>query len=249
MRPWDLLLIPAGFAGGLLNSAADGGSLITFIVLGILTGTPLAANATNLMAVPFSYARALLRYQASREHAWLLLSAACGCATGVLLLAYAGNAAFATAAPWLVLGAALMLLGEPLVRRLRRSNDDTVTVGSSVHAPTCVGLFCVSIYAGVFGASFGTLVLAVFVLIAALPLDDATARLKNTVCLTTSVVGLVAIPLLRLPVNWPLFALLIVPMFTGGWLGERLLTRWPRQRIRAVAIVVSLAGAARLFIT
>jgi uncharacterized membrane protein YfcA len=240
-------LICAGFAAGLLNTAAAGGSLLSFLTLSAILGNPLMANATNLMAVPFSYARGIPRLLGHREHLALFACAASGCATGIFLLARVGNAVFATAAPWFVLGAALLLVGEPVLRRLRHSRLDDASASPPPPGYRLAGIFLVSIYAGVFGASFGTLVLAVFVLSTAWEFDQS-ARIKNLVCLVTSLLGLIVIPALRLPVHWGAFAVLAAPMFLGGLLGERLLARWSRQRMRAVMVLVSLAGALRLFL-
>lgn len=246
-------LVITGLAAGLTNTSATGGGLILFIVLSALTGDPLVANATALVVMPFSFASKFRHLPRHPEHLRLFLAAGAGCAVGVAVLTTLGNAVFATAAPWFVLGATGLLLAEPVLRRLRRSNADGVSVEASPGLPTLVGLFTVSIYAGVFGASFGTLVLAVLVFSMTF---ETAAPTKNLVCLATSLVGMAAIPLLRLPFDWRVAAILAVPMFVGGLLGERLLARLTRsasqrvvRRLKVVVVFVSLAGAGMLLLT
>lgn len=245
-----LTLITTGLVAGLTNTAATGGGLILFIVLSAVTGDPLVANATALMVMPFSFASKFRHLPRHPEHARLFLVAGAGCAAGVTVLATLGGALFATAAPWFVLGATGLLVAEPVLRRWRGSNTDSVSVESSAGLPTLLGLFAVSIYAGVFGASFGTLVLAV--LVCSMPFAMA-APTKNLICLATSLVGMLTIPLLRLPFDWHLAAILAVPMFIGGLLGERLLARLTRsqsvrttRRLKVFVVLVSLVGVGML---
>lgn len=245
-----LILIATGLLAGLINTSATGGGLVLFIVLSALTGFPLVANATALMVMPFSFASKFRHLLKHPGHARLFLAAGTGCATGVTVLATWGGSLFATAAPWFVLAATALLLAEPVLRRLRGSNTDGVSVGTSPGLPTLLGLFTVSIYAGLFGASFGTLVLAVLVFSMTF---EVAAPTKNLICLATSLVGMSAIPLLRLPFDWRLAAILAVPMFVGGLLGERLLARLTRsrsarpvRRLKAFVVLVSLAGAVML---
>lgn len=239
-------LVIAGLAAGLANTAATGGGLILFVVLTALTGDPMVANATGLMAMPFCFASKLPALWRHRTYSRMFVAAGAGCATGVVVLACLGNVWFALAAPWLILTAVALLAVEPLLKRLRHSRPDGVPVDMSPGLPTLLGLFLVSIYAGVFGASFGTLVLAVLMLIPMWTATDA-APVKNLICLATSVVGLLAIPALQLPVNWTVFAILAGPLFVGGLLGGKLLMLLSEQRIKVIAVTVSLAGAAMMF--
>src|SRR5437588_8321972 len=109
-----LLLIGAGFAAGVLNSLAGGGSFLTFPSL-VVGGVPaVVANASNTVAlVPgamasvFSYRGDIRRMDEQRLKSWWIICMIGGIAGAVLLL-FTSDRTFRQIAPWLLLFATLL---------------------------------------------------------------------------------------------------------------------------------------------
>ena len=101
-----LLIIAAGFAAGVINSVAGGGSFLTFPSL-VFAGLPaVAANASSTVAlVPgsataaFSYRQDMQRLEQSRIKSWFIVSLIGGALGAVLLLA-TSDKTFRQIAPW-----------------------------------------------------------------------------------------------------------------------------------------------------
>jgi hypothetical protein len=243
-----VVLVLGGFAAGVLNVAAAGGSLLSFLTLGFIGVPPLVANATNLAATPASFVGGVPRaWRDRREHrdTWLgFVSAIAGTVVGVLLVNIITADLFRRIAPVLLLIAAMTLIVHPWLRPMidkrgaKRSARPVVVAG---------WLFVTSIYAGGFGGGVGVLVLLVFACTTSWPWAVANGR-KNIVCLVTSLVGLAAFSVTGL-VNWPLAATLAVSMTAGGLFGQWLAGRLPEDLLRTMVAVTTAFGAGHMAAT
>ena len=243
----DLLLCAAGLVASLVNAAAGGGTLLSFPALLAAGLSPIAANATSTVGLLTGYVASTAEYRrevGKLRGEWLatVLPAVAGGAFGAWLLLHLGGAFFARIVPGLLIGAALLLLAQPLVARL-------VSKGTRAeHRGTIVaGIFVISTYGGYFGAGVGILFLAAMGLIYTRELSQVNA-IKVFVSLIANVVAAVAF--VALEVGHPTGALqfraaapLAVGAIAGGFLGARFAKRLPPAALRAFAACVGLGIA------
>jgi uncharacterized protein len=145
-----------------INAVAGGGSLVAFPVLVALGVPPLAANATNAVALwPGSLSSAfgfLEQLKRTGRYLWVLvLPTVLGSLFGAWLLTHTPERLFAMVVPALILLATLLLAFQPQIRKR--------VLAGRAQVPTAVGVllqFLVSVYGGYFGAGMGIIMLAVF---------------------------------------------------------------------------------------
>ncbi len=157
-----ILILVAGFLGGLLNAIAGGGTFITFPAL-VFIGIPeIAANATSTVAAMPGYLSAAIGFRKDiaeldrrlllRLTGWSMLGGAIG--SGLLLIS--SNKAFAVLVPFLLLGATLVFLKGAQIREWAARQRGAVTAfGAGTMIP-------VAIYGGFFNGGLGIVLLALF---------------------------------------------------------------------------------------
>jgi uncharacterized membrane protein YfcA len=248
-HPWPLLAL-AGFAAGVVNAIAGGGSLLSFPAL-LLTGMPpVAANATNTVAIwpgTVSSAWAYRRLIAEeRRRAWVLAwpSLGGGLAGSVLLL-HTPERAFRAVVPWLILFAAALLVAQgPVARWVARR---VPSEGDRVPAALWIAQLLVAVYGGYFGAGIGILMLAAMAVFLPDTLQHANA-LK--VLLSLLINGIAAAYFLAAgPVHLPEAGLMASAALGGGWLGAHLAQRLPATILRGAVVAYAVAVAVRLLWT
>jgi uncharacterized membrane protein YfcA len=157
---------------------AGGGTLLTFPIL-LAIGLPtISANVTNQAALmPGFFGAAVAQFkdlQGQQKRMLLALpAAAVGGLIGGILVINTGEKMFSELVPYLILGAALLLAAQDIVRAwlLRRSDSGHIHLTDTwIILP--VGLAC--IYAGYFGAGASVIILAVTGLV----IDDTLTRLN-----------------------------------------------------------------------
>lgn len=238
-------LLAAGVAAGLVGSAGGITSLVSFPAL-LAVGLPAldAAVANNIALVACWPGSALasgeeLRGRARWLRRWCAIAAAGG-ALGAVLLFLTPPGLFSRIAPWLVLGATLVLLVEPRLTawRERRGARDAPWTLLTV-------LTVVSVYNGHFGAGAGVMTLTVMLVLVDGSLPTANA-LKNMLIGAASVSSAVALAL-STPVTWSHVAPLAAGMLVGSNLGPRLARRVPAGALRLLIVGLGLALAAELW--
>ena len=157
-----ILILVAGFLGGLLNAIAGGGTFITFPAL-VFIGIPeIAANATSTVAAMPGYLSAAIGFRKDiaeldrklllRLTLWSMLGGGIG--SGLLLIS--SNEAFAILIPFLLLGATLVFLRGAQIREWAARQRGAVTAfGAGTMIP-------VAIYGGFFNGGLGIVLLALF---------------------------------------------------------------------------------------
>ena len=157
-----ILILVAGFLGGLLNAIAGGGTFITFPAL-VFIGIPeIAANPTSTVAAMPGYLSAAIGFRKDiaeldrrlllRLTGWSMLGGAIG--SGLLLIS--SNKAFAVLVPFLLLGATLVFLKGAQIREWAARQRGAVTAfGAGTMIP-------VAIYGGFFNGGLGIVLLALF---------------------------------------------------------------------------------------
>ena len=122
---WDtvVLLAAAGFAAGLINGVAGGGSLISFPALLAAGYSALVANVTSTVGIWPGYAGGVAGYRhvvAAQRRRVRRLAPTCiaGGLTGAALLLLTPSDFFATLAPYLILAACLLFALQPWLSRV-----------------------------------------------------------------------------------------------------------------------------------
>ena len=248
-----LLLGAAAFGGGVMNSMAGGGTLLSFPAL-VFVGLPsIAANATSTFALFPGAASSMAGYREEvRSHAhWLktlFLPSLLGGALGAALLLLTPERLFARLAPFLVLFATLLFLVQGWLAR-RRVRTGTAPAVAEIPGRrlgiAVLAQLLIAVYGGYFGAGIGILMLAV---LGFLGLEDIHAMngLKNFFGLCINLVAAVTFAL-RGAVEWPLALLMIPCAMAGGYGGARFARRIGRDKARAAVVVIGLAMSALLF--
>lgn len=242
----DVLVALAGLGAGIVNGIAGGGTMISFPSLLALGYPALTANMTSTVGIWPGYVGGFVGFRSEIDDqrarvAQLAPAAVVGAALGAALLLTTSQALFARLAPFLVLGATVLFVLQPLLRRL-------LSTGTHEH-PTRRwfmqgGTFLASIYGGYFGAGLGVLLLAVL----GLALPDSLTRTSGLRAAVSVLVNAVAavVFIVRGELVWPVVALLAGGSFVGGWAGSAAARRVPSVVLRVLVVVIGAVTAAKL---
>ncbi len=237
-----LLLLAAGFAGGIVTAIVGGASLITFPAL-LAAGLPpviaVASNAVAMTPASFSAAVTDRRWLPAWQPAfWRVIAVATvGSGVGALLLIFTPERALMMLVPLLIgmATAVFALAGRIRAWIFRHAADPAVhsaradRLGLALLAPTAV-------YIGYFGAGAAVMLLAILSL--GHDRDFRTANaLKNLLAGVTSVIAVV-IFVVSGSVAWPQTIAMMAGAFAGGYAGARLARVIPAAFLRVVVIVV-----------
>jgi uncharacterized membrane protein YfcA len=240
------VLAVSAFAAGLVNAIAGGGTLITFPAL-LATGVaPVAANATNTVALFPGQLASSLAYKShileERRRALLLsVPSVLGGIVGAILLLWLPEKSFELVVPWLILFACLVLALQSQLKRV---------VSGVKHANHPAALWIaqllISIYGGYFGAGIGILMLAAMGIMLPSSIQHANA-LKVLFALLINAVAAVLF-VAKGAVHVPEAALMAAASIAGGFAGSHLAKRLPPAGMRGFAIAVGLYAAGRMFL-
>jgi len=242
-----LLLFLTAIPAGAMNALAGGGTVLTFPALLAAGVSPVAANATNTVAlVPGSLSagwgfRRELGSHSSRVLTALVVTSLAGGLVGAWLVVEAGDALFRVLVPWLILGATALFIVQEPVRRWRERRSavtwprglDEVNVWVLAAAQ-----FVVAVYGGFFGAGMGILMLAELGLVRLSNIHQMNG-LKNFAAVCINGVAAVYFAVGR-HVHWPLAFLMAVGAVLGGYAGAWFAQRIGEAMVRWVNIVIGL---------
>ncbi len=254
-----LLVVVAALVGGVMNSIAGGGTLLTFPALVGLGIPPIQANATSTVALWPGALGSMWGYrrELSGSRLWALgfaLPSLLGGGAGAFLLLQTPPDRFSAIVPWLVLGATgLFMVQRPLVRWLvaRRAQDAPASGDADVTATTprpsiLVYQFAVAVYGGYFGAGVGILMLAALGFMGLANIHRMNG-LKNWGGLCMNAVAAATFVASGL-VNWPVALAMAAGATTGGYLGSRMAQRVPQDLVRGAVVVIGLVSGLLLFL-
>jgi hypothetical protein len=247
-----IFLFFAAFVGGAVNSVAGGGSFISFPAL-LFTGmAPIAANATNTLALmPGTLSSAVAyrnKFTPEARHLLvpLLVTSVIGGLIGAHILLRTPQSTFLHIVPWLLLGATLLfLMGGRITGFIRNRAGH----GTGSRVLTVVGFvlaLLLAIYIGYFGAGVGILVLS---LLALLGMEDIHA-MNGVKVLLVSLVNCVAIVtfIFARVIVWPQALLMLVGSSVGGYGGAYYAQKMNPQHVRWLVILVGFGMSAYFFI-
>lgn len=220
----------------MMNSAAGGGSFLSFPAL-IFSGVPpISANATNNAAMWVGTLGSARGYREEiREHRSLLravvISSALGALVGAILLLATPQTTFVHLIPWLLLFATVVFAASPLLPRQKLSVPR--------HAPWQVAAqFVVAIYGGYFGAGVGIVMLAMLSF-SGLPNFNAQNAVKNVLAVVINGVALLPFIAARI-VDWRFAVPMAVTAMLGGYFGARIFRRVPQAIARAIVVAIGV---------
>lgn len=250
---WLILLI-AGFAAGVVNAIAGGGSFIIYPLLLSMGVPPVSANASSTVAIFPGQASSAYGYQKYLRRIpvrfyFLIIPCVAGGLLGAYLLTRTPDAAFERIVPWFIVAAAILLLLQPRIhvwiydrrhRATRKKYSKLITVG------VLLAMFAVSVYGGYFGAGYGIMMLA-FLGLTKLNNLNKMNGLKNVIgTILTGIV--VAYFIWKGLIAWHSLLFLVIGVTAGGWIGAAYSTRLPTKFIRGIIVGIAFTLAAVLFV-
>lgn len=235
-----IFLFFAGVLGGALNAVAGGGSFIAFPAL-LFTGVPpIAANATNALAlwvgVTASGGAYRRHYDISRRvFVPLAVTSVIGGVAGAYLLLHTPPHTFLRVLPWLMLGATLLFA---FGNRLSGGRSSAIAHDASTSAIAFASLFelVVAVYGGYFGGGLGIMNLA---MLAAIGMTDIHAMNAMKVLLGGIINGTAVVAFIFAhAVVWKQGGVMIGGALVGGYFGAHYAQKLPQSWIRWFVIVI-----------
>ncbi|MTH78691.1 sulfite exporter TauE/SafE family protein [Paracoccus aestuariivivens] len=241
----SLIILGAGFLGGVLNAVAGGGTFITFPAL-VASGIPVVtANATSTVAALPGYLSAAIgfRHEIAQVDRRLILrltlQTLLGGVIGSALLLVSSNQAFAVLVPFLLLAATAIFLWGGKVRQWAGEHRNAVVpFGAGTMIP-------VAIYGGYFNGGLGIILLALFALWGMTDLNSMNG-LKSWLSFALSLIAL-WIFAVGGQIAWVPAAIMSIGTILGGLIGPHLARRIPIRVMRALIAAVGFGMTALFF--
>jgi uncharacterized protein len=250
-----VMLFLAAVAGGMVNSIAGGGTLLTFPALVWAGHSSLIANATNTLALaPGAFASSWgYRHEVMtvpRRYFVLLAPGLIGGIIGAYLLSQTPARTFARIVPWLVLFATILFMVQPkLQQRLRSAQNKSASASDEATPQWLAGAalyqFVVGIYGGYFGAGIGILVLAMLGMLGLSNLHQMNG-LKNILAGAINLIAAIYFITADM-IRWPEAIIMAVGAFVGGYGMARLAQRLGQTIVRRSVIIIGLTLSAIFF--
>jgi uncharacterized membrane protein YfcA len=245
-----IFLFAAGALGGAINAVAGGGSFVTFPAL-LFTGLgPVAANATNTLALWIGVTASGGAYRkhlniSRRVMIPLILTSIVGGLAGAILLVKTPAQTFLRVLPWLLLGATLLFaFGKHLTGRIAagvsHESSNAAVAGASVFE------LGVAIYGGYFGGGMGIMNLA---MLSALGMTDIHAMNALKVVLAGVTNGVATFTFIAAgAILWPQAVVMTLGASLGGYSAAHYAQRLPQSWIRSFVLVVAVAMTIYFFL-
>lgn len=241
-------VVLAGVWAGAINTLVGSGTLVTFPVLLALGTPPVTANISNSIGLVAGGISGSLGYLPElkgmgRRVLQLVPMSVLGAITGALLLLWLPPEAFEAIVPVLItLGIVLVVLGPRLQAWSRARHEDGGSIPIGHLVALMGGVLVAGIYGGYFGAAQGVILIGLLSALSTEPLQTLNG-LKNVLGTIVNIVGSVVF-IITAPhlIDWGIAGLVAVGAVLGGILGARYGRRLPPNALRAVIVVVGVAG-------
>ncbi len=245
-----IFLFAAGALGGAINAVAGGGSFVAFPAL-LFTGVaPVAANATNTLALWVGVTASGGAYRkrlniSRRVMVPLIVTSVVGGLAGAILLIKTPAQTFLRLLPWLLLGATLLFaFGKHLTGRISAG----ISHGSSNKAVAGASVFelIVAVYGGYFGGGIGIMNLA---MLAAMGMTDIHEMNALKVVLGGVINGVAAATfVMTRAIVWPQAMVMTAGAVGGGYLSAHYSQKLPQSWIRGFVIAIGTAMTIYFFV-
>jgi uncharacterized membrane protein YfcA len=268
----------SGFAAGLINALAGGGTLVSFPALVALGIPAVSANVTNTVALVPGYLggawaqrRDLVTYLTRLRS--LVVVAAAGGLLGSILLVNSSDDLFSGLVPILILVACALLGFQDLIRTQlvnRRARaavnnavnnpvseavDDAGTDSSEPRQadahPTSTAMLCLLVGpAAIYGGYFGAGLGIMLLAVLGIALDDPLPRINSLKSALSLVINLVAAAFLAFSdyVVWDVAAVMAIASVVGGATGGRIAGKLDPKLLRIVVIAFGLIAAVKFML-
>lgn len=241
-----LLLFAVGFAAGIINTLAGGGSLLTLPVLIIFLGLPPnVANATNRIGVFFHGLSTIQGFRSKgqaveRYSVWLGVSAFIGAILGSFIAVDIKGETFnRILAAVMVLIVAYMLFGPKSKEAGQERTDPKArTIG-------IITFFFIGIYGGFIQAGVGYLIMASLTFINHYSLLKTNVTKAVVVFIYT--LASLGVFIYKGLINWELGIALAAGQSLGGFLTSRWSVGKGDKRVRYFVMAIAIAFAVKLF--
>jgi uncharacterized protein len=245
-----IFLFFAGALGGAINAVAGGGSFVAFPAL-LFTGVPpVAANATNTLAlwVGTTASGGAYRKQLnipSRVMVPLIATSVIGGVVGAFLLIKTPAQTFLRVLPWLLLGATLLFaFGKHLTGHISagifRESSNSAVAGAAIFE------LGVAVYGGYFGGGLGIVNLA---MLAALGMTDIHAMNKLKVILGAVINGVAAVAFIATGfILWPQAGVMTAGAVLGGYGSAHYAQKLSQLWIRGFVILIGALMTVYFFV-
>jgi len=238
------LLFVAAIIGGAINAVAGGGSFLCFPALLLAGIPPIAANATNTIALWPGSVASTVAYRRElrgmhRELVALGLASLAGAWAGAALLLRTSSRLFVLFIPWLLLFATLVFaFGGAIGRRLIR--DARAPLGLAVIVQSAI-----AVYGGYFGGGMGIMMLAVLSFLGMSELHRMNA-LKTVLATTINGVAVVVF-IAAHAVAWTPGLIMVVGGVAGGYGGAAMARRVDPRTVRRLVLAIAWATTLYFF--
>ena len=241
---WYLLLIPAGFLAGIVNTIAGGGSFLTLPALMFLCGLdPKIANGTNRVAILLSSGSASATFyrhgQINKKLTLRLIAPVLiGVQAGALLAIYLPADAFKPVfgCVFLVMAAVLLFKPKLLTDKPRESQPASFAEFAL--------FFAIGVYVGFIQAGMGILLLLGMSLFHSQELVGANA-VKNVIGFLATLVALATFVFYG-QVDWIPGLTMAIGNLLGGYVGAKLAIKKGQKFIFGCLLVVMVATGIKL---
>ncbi len=238
-----LVLLAAGFSGGVLNFVAGGGSFITFPALLLVGVTPISANATNTFSSCAGYISGAWAFREElkvhrKELPKLILTSLAGGVIGAWLLLRTPESVFQEAIPRLLLFATvLFIFGGKInyaLKQFASSSKHASSLGSLLLLLLLLG---VCVYGGFFNAGLGIIALSYL----ALAGHNNINTMNGMKLLISSSVSLIAIAVFIYDgiIAWYEGGIVLLGTLLGGYVSAHISRRLSQKYTRNFVILAS----------
>lgn len=248
MNPTGLAIAGAGAAvAAAINSAAGGGSFISFPTLVFLGMPPIAANATNTAAMWIGQVGSIHGFRddmvrPTPRFFFAMVVSVLGGITGALLLLHTPAREFNLVIPWLLLFSTLVFALAPVLLRFARRTAEVEDV-AWWHA---IVLFVIAIYGGYFGGGQGLVILAFFALIGMTNLRKMNA-LKSVLAFINNGVPVIPFAFAH-ALAWDVAIVMCICATIGGYYGAVIVKRVPPRIMRYIIVAIGAATTVAFFL-
>src|ERR1043165_827352 len=245
-----LAMFAAAFVGGMMNSIAGGGTLLTFPVLLWLGLDPEVANATSTVALWPGLFGGVWGFRRDMENSRSILmrlgaTSVIGGGLGAWLLILIPSDKFAHQVPFLILFATVLFTLQAPITRWLGTGAPAEQPRARWWLGAIIFQFFSSMYGGYFGAGNGILMLAAMGLLGLTDIHRANG-IKNFLGICINFVAIIAFTIAGLVV-WPNALLMAVAAIAGGYYGASTARRLGRVFVRRVVVLIGLTiGVAML---
>jgi len=244
-----MLLLIAGFAGGVVNAVAGGGKLLVLPALVAAGLSPLGANITASVVLLPGATASVWQYrhklaQMPRKYFWILVPCYTGAVGGMVALQHTGSDTFDKLAPWLILVAVVLFALQPLLHK--QLNHPLQKYPRKSLPVIALLLLLLAVYGGYFGGGFGLVFMA---LLGFTHLKNVyqLAGLKNMAAAGMELLGVVYFSVAG-GIDWRTGLIAMVGCFFGGIAGAHWSLKLRQHWLRVVIIAIGSALAVAAFV-